>query len=246
VGYALVAFTLIWLGRRPWLAATASGLALILGSLLGAGRIVAGDHFLSDVIWSGAIVYAVALGLYYFVLRIPQREAARALEPAEPSARLRYPGLALAGYSVLGAAILAAVLLATPVNQNETKRIRVGEVPAVPRTLRLIADDADVTLFPLTGDELVAAEVRLRARGFGLPGSRVELAREPGEGVVEYRVRHEGIFTERDTRILIGLVQDVWERVEVRTGKGDILVAPGPDLAPVLDLATADGQVLRP
>ena len=246
VGYALVAFTLIWLRRRPWLAAASLGVALVVGGLLGAGRIVAGDHFLSDVIWSAVMVYAVALGLYYFVLRIPQREDAWALDaPANP-APPRYPRLVLAGYLLLGGGMLVAVLLATPVSQTEVEKIRPGEWSPPPRILRLTADAADVTVHRIADDGAATAEVRLLARGFGLPGSRVERSRETSDAVLDYRVRHDGVFTEKDTRVLVGVVPGAWDRVEVRTGKGDIRVEPGPELAGVLDLETAAGQVVRP
>lgn len=246
VGFALVVFTLVWLRRRPWLAAASLGVALVVGGLLGAGRIVAGDHFLSDVIWSGVMVYAVALGLYYFVLRIPQREDARAHESPAPPMLSRYPRLALAGYLVIGGGMLAAVLMATPVSQTEVEKIRPAEWSPPPRVLRLTADAADVMVHRIAGDGTATAEVRLRARGFGLPTSRVERSREIADGVVDYRIRHDGIFTERDTRVLVGVVPGAWERVEVRTGKGDIQVEAGPDLAGVLDLETAAGQVVRP
>ncbi len=246
VGYALVVFTLIWLRKRPWLAAASLAVALVVGSLLGAGRIVAGDHFLSDVIWSGVIVYAVALGLYYFVLRIPQREDAWALEAPTQPAPPRYPRLALAGYLLLGGGMLAAVLLATPVSQTEFEKIRPVEWSPTPRIVRLTADAADVVVHRIADAGAVTAEVRLRVRGFGLPGSRVERSRETSEGVLDYRVRHEGVFTEKDTQILIGVVPGFWERLKVRTGKGDIQVEAGPDMAGALDLETADGQVLRP
>jgi hypothetical protein len=98
----------------------------------------------------------------------------------------------------------------------------------------------------ISGDGAVTAQVRLRVRGFGFPGSRVERSREVARGVVDYRIGHEGVFTEKDTRVLLGVVPGAWERVEVRTGKGDIRVEAGPDLAPVLDLETADGRVSRP
>jgi len=64
--------------------------------------------------------------------------------------------------------------------------------------------------------------------------------------VLDYRFRHDGVFTEKDTRVLVGVVPGAWERVEVRTGKGDIQVEAGPELAGVLDLETAAGQVVRP
>jgi membrane-associated PAP2 superfamily phosphatase len=245
VGYALVVFVLIWLRRRPWLAAAALVVALTVGSLLGVGRILAGDHFLSDVIWSGVVVYAVALGLYYFVLRIPQREDVQPNAPIKGSDPLRYPRLAMAGYLLLGAGMLAAVLLATPVNQNEIEKIRPDDSSS-PRVLRLTADVANVVLHRIASDGVVTGEVRLRARGFGFPGSRVGRSRETAEGVLDYRIRHDGLFTERDTLVVVGVVPGAWERLEVRTGKGDIQVQAGLEPGQVLDLDTADGQVVRP
>ena len=82
VGFMLGVFFLIWHRRRPWLAWTALAGAIGFGLLLGVGRMAAGDHFLSDVIWSAVFVYGVALLLYYGVLRIPQKEAAIGTGPA--------------------------------------------------------------------------------------------------------------------------------------------------------------------
>ncbi len=246
VGFALIAFSLIWLRRRPWLAAVAMGVALALGGLLGAGRIVAGDHFLSDVIWSAVIVYGVALGLYYFVLRIPQREDARASGPAGEFAPPRHPSLVLVGYGLLGVVILAVALLVNPVSQDAILKLRPGLSPSVPRVLRLSADAAAVTLYSIPSEEDLAGQVRLRVRGFGLPTSRVEVSSETDGGVVEYRLRHVGVFTEKGVHVVIGIVPGAWERVEVRVESGDIQAQWMTDPKTVLDLVTGDGQVSRP
>jgi len=246
VGFALIAFSLIWLRRRPWLAAVAMGVALALGGLLGAGRIVAGDHFLSDVIWSAVIVYGVALGLYYFVLRIPQREDARASGPAGEFAPPRHPSLVLVGYALLGVVILAVALLVNPVSQDAILKLRPGLSPSVPRVLRLSADAAAVTLYSIPSEEDLAGQVRLRVRGFGLPTSRVEVSSETDGGVVEYRLRHVGVFTEKGVHVVIGIVPGAWERVEVRVDSGDIQAQWMTDPKTVLDLVTGDGQVSRP
>lgn len=246
VGFALIAFSLIWLRRRPRLAAVAMGVALALGGLLGAGRIVAGDHFLSDVIWSAVIVYGVALGLYYFVLRIPQREDARASGPAGAFAPPRHPSLVLVGYALLGVVILAVALMVNPVSQDAILKLRPGLSPSVPRVLRLSADAAAVTLYSIPSEEDLAGQVRLRVRGFGLPTSRVEVSSETDGGVVEYRLRHVGVFTEKGVHVVIGIVPGAWERVEVRVESGDIQAQWMTDPKTVLDLVTGDGQVSRP
>ncbi|KPK38341.1 MAG: hypothetical protein AMJ69_08705 [Gammaproteobacteria bacterium SG8_47] len=74
VGFVFAAFWFIWRRRRlPW-ALAALGFALTYGGLLGTARMVAGGHFLSDVLWSAYLTFLTSLLLYYFVLRIPQRE----------------------------------------------------------------------------------------------------------------------------------------------------------------------------
>jgi lipid A 4'-phosphatase len=246
VGFALVAFVLIWLRRRPRLAAAALGATLAVGGLLGAGRIVAGDHFLSDVIWSGVMVYAVALGLYYFVMRIPQREDALALESPAATELVRHPRLALAAYVILGAGMLTAVLLATPLNQNEVEKFRPGDAASPPRVLTVTVDDAEVILHPMVGADGVTAELRLRGRGFGLPGGRLEQTRQVNGEALEYRIWHRGIFTERDAQVLVGVVPGAWDRIVVRAERGDIQAMHAALLAPILDLETASGAVVRP
>jgi len=246
VGFALVAFVLIWLRRRPRLAAAALVATLAAGGMLGLGRMVAGDHFLSDVIWSAVMVYAVALALYYFVLRIPQREDALAEAPPAGAAPPRHPRLGLAAYATLGIVMLVAVLLATPLNQNEVTRFRPPDPLSPPRVLQVTVDDAEVVLHPMVAEGGVTAEVRLRGRGFGLPGGRLEQVREVRGETLSYRIWHRGTFTERDAQVLVGLVPGVWDRVEVRVQRGDIQAMHAALLAPVLDLETANGEVVRP
>lgn len=75
--FALVAFAFLAVRRRR--AAVAA--ALMAGSLVGFGRIVQGGHFLSDVIFSGVFVVAIAWLLYTRVLRLD-----RARGDPEPAA----------------------------------------------------------------------------------------------------------------------------------------------------------------
>jgi lipid A 4'-phosphatase len=61
--YALIALALLVKRRQNF----ALILAIIIGSLVGFGRIVQGGHYLSDVFVSFVIVYLTAKILYYFV-----------------------------------------------------------------------------------------------------------------------------------------------------------------------------------
>ncbi len=66
----------IWRDRRPRAARLALAAALVAGIVLGIGRMAAGAHFLSDVIWSALVVFGVSHIVYYYVLRIPDRHQA--------------------------------------------------------------------------------------------------------------------------------------------------------------------------
>jgi membrane-associated PAP2 superfamily phosphatase len=242
VGYMLGVFFLIWRRRRPWLSWAALVGSLVLGTLLGVGRMASGDHFLSDVIWSGVMAYGVALVLYFGVLRIPRRESAGQAQPHEMSAPIRHPRFAAAGYGALGLVMLFGVLFATPVSDNSREVVSRGEFQPDPRVLCIEADDLDLILYRLEGPDL--GLLRLKARGFGFPGASVDRDLESRDGTLTYRVAHKGIFAERDTKLIVGLAPGQWGRVETRIETGDILVHPLGSAAPELDLVSADGAVV--
>ncbi len=242
VGYMLGVFFLIWRRRRPWLAWAALVGALALGTLLGLGRMAAGDHFLSDVIWSGIIAYGVALTLYVGVLRIPQRESARAARPPAPPVPPRQSRLVILGYGVLALVMLSGVLLATPVSDTARELVRRGEFQPDPRVLRIEADHVNLILYRTEGPDL--GLIRLRARGFGLPMAQVDQDLEARDGVLTLRLAHRGVFTARDTQLVVGVAASQWERIEARVGVGDILVHPMGPSVPELDLESASGSVV--
>ncbi len=63
-------FALYFLARhrrnRAW-AWIALAFALLWGAFIGAGRVVQGGHFASDVLWSGGLVFLTAAALYYLL-----------------------------------------------------------------------------------------------------------------------------------------------------------------------------------
>lgn len=241
VGFSLGVFYLIWRRRRPRLAWAALLGSLALGTLLGIGRMAAGDHFLSDVIWSWVIAYGVALALYYGLFRVPEREAQAPARIPRPTAPTRRHLLAVSGYGLLALVLITGVLLATPVDEGAREIIQGGEFQPEPRVLRIEADHLDLVLHPSSGPEL--GQIRLQARGFGLPNARVAQELIVRDGIATYRIAHQGLFTERDTRLMVGLAPGHWERIQVRVGSGDIRVQ---DLGPAdvgLELLSETGAV---
>ncbi len=73
VAFDYLVFWFICRRKRRWAVPALLG-GLTLGGVMSFARLAAGAHFLSDVIWSAGLTYLVSLILYYFILRIPQRE----------------------------------------------------------------------------------------------------------------------------------------------------------------------------
>lgn len=243
VGFMLAVFFIIWRRRRPILAWTALAGSILFGALLGIGRMAAGDHFLSDVIWSGIIVYAIAWALYYFVLRIPRRERLAAARPPAHLPDLRHPRLTAALYGGVAALLVTVVLFATPLKNVQTFWVRPGDHDPAPRVLRIVADEAQVILF-WPGGSHRTAQIRLEARGFGLPWSRVEQQLTHDPTTLTYGVSHRGIFTEKDTKVVVGIVADEWDRVEVEISAGDIQIHPSQAPMPEVEARTGDGDLI--
>lgn len=69
-GFAMVSAAAFG-GIHPILGLIALIGGVVFGVLLGIARIVQGGHFLTDVIWSGVLVLALAAGLRCLVFRVP-------------------------------------------------------------------------------------------------------------------------------------------------------------------------------
>jgi lipid A 4'-phosphatase len=253
VGYLYAVGWWLWRRRRPRWAAGSLAAGTVLGTLLGIGRMAAGGHFLSDVVWSGLIALGVAHILYYYGLRIPAREEMRAsLYPRiEQSPRLRAAVTAAA--ILLGAGIILGGALATPHHEDLTARVLTTDFPAAPEAFEVIVDTLDVEVRLVAGppSEIVLTGT---VHAFGLPTSRIRASwefREEPVPTLRYRVARKGWFTDVDGVARFRLPFQDLRRITVRAGRGDIRVedATGGQAAgrlPALDLFTADGRVRKP
>ncbi|RMR32552.1 PAP2 super protein [Pseudomonas syringae pv. coriandricola] len=71
-GFILFALFFMLRDRRPRLAKLGLALALGLGSIFSAGRMLQGAHFFSHNIWTAVFCWLICLGVYYFVLYRPE------------------------------------------------------------------------------------------------------------------------------------------------------------------------------
>jgi hypothetical protein len=232
-----MAFWLIWRRERPWLARTFLVLGLGLGLLMGVGRMVAGGHFLSDVLWSGFMMFLVAWVLYHPVLRLPERE--RQIAEAGEVGRLD-----LKQKLALGAASLAVVigaLLAKPMNLTQDE-LPDSESLGRAREIRILADEAAVQVDVRPSDTPLM--VRVEVRSFGLPWNEVSRAWhfDPSGPFLDYRLHHRGIYTERMSRLTVSVDPAVAPRLRIRLDRGDVVIHGTPE---PLGISTGAGEVTR-
>jgi lipid A 4'-phosphatase len=253
VGYLYAAGWWTWRRRHPVRATASLAAGITLGSLLGFGRMAAGGHFLSDVIWSGLIALGVAHVLYYHALRIPAREDSHEILYPQIERNPRVKAVAIAAAILLGAGIVGGGILASPHHKDLTARIRLANYPAAPEIIEIQADILDVELL-FADKPPQEIECTGYIRGFGLPTSKIHTAWEYQERpvpVLRYLVSRTGWFTDIDGIVRIRLSRQSVRKIIVRLSRGDITVIDetggraAPGSLPLLELHTADGRVVQ-
>ena len=240
----------IW-RRRPVRAVASLAAGLLTGGVLGIGRMAAGAHFLSDVLWSALLAAGVSHVLWFHVLR-PSGEATPD-DAARAAGRSRSAGAATAA-AVLGAAGVLAALFAAPHGRTLDTAISFSSLPRPPRVLRVEARKATVEI-TLVDEPATELTIRGELHGFGLPFGRLdthaEMSPEPVP-TLEYRIEQRGLFTDLDAFASLRVPATGLERVIVRLGTGDVRVTDATRAGVVesgalrLDLSTGDGRVLTP
>lgn len=237
--------------RRPRQAAASLVAGLFLGTLLGLGRMAAGGHFLSDVIWSGLIAFGVAHGLYFHGLRIPEHEAAgqpvRLADERGPGRRALAIGLAC----LLGACVIGGGILASPHFKDLNGHRSLDECSPPPVTLELILDRVDLEL-RLVDQAGRAIDSSGWIHGFGLPTNAIEVTWSCPPGSVpslHFRLSEHGWFTDIDGMLRLEVPLHAFRRILVRVDAGDIRILRGPGLGgalPELDIQSRHGRVELP
>ncbi len=250
VGFATCALYFLLRRRRPRLAWAALGSSVSLGLLMGVGRMAAGGHFLSDVLWAGMVVFATALVLYYFVLRVPlwedlpPRQAAAAMRP-------RRPVLTAVCIGMVVSVLCAAALLATPANREVNWQYQPEGEAIDGREVRLHLDRADLTLV-LTdaGNPVPVLSLTGRIRGFGPPTSRLRehrlIEQRDGRPLVAYELRRRGWFTELNGEVQAQVNIEGLSRLQVRVDEGDIRIIDRTDGTrdfPEFDIRSRHGRI---
>ncbi|MFZ3322487.1 MAG: phosphatase PAP2 family protein [Usitatibacter sp.] len=252
VGFLYALGWWIWRHTHPkWAVGSLAG-GLFVGAALGLGRMAAGAHFLSDVIWSALLAFGVAHALYHHVLGIPAHERGLAGPAAEPAPESRIFH-ALSGLAALGGVAVLLALFATPHGSDLQLEIQLASLPRTPEIFEVDARTANVEIVVID-TPAAAVSIAGELHGFGLPTSRLfaraEFAGAP-QPKLRYRVVQQGWFTDLDAKLSIQLPAAGFERIAVSLEHGDISVTDATQSHVIdrgklrLDLRTADGSVRR-
>lgn len=243
-GHCSVGFSyglLWWILRRkkPVLAAVALGSSLGLGTLMGIGRIAAGGHFFSDVVWAGLIVYWVCFWVYHVVLKIPLREQGQLR--GDRFSRFgsyfeRHKSANTALYSGLAFFTVLILLVASPFHREFSL-----EAPSFDASktiaLQLRVDHARVDL---ELDEKLASAFVISgfAKGFGFPGNKVISTCDSGSAStsdlqpVACRIHRKGFFSDYESIVQLKINPRLVRQFRLQLIKGEVFRNEGVALPP--------------
>jgi membrane-associated PAP2 superfamily phosphatase len=254
VGYLYAVGWWIWRRSRPRWAAASLGTGLVLGTLLGVGRMAAGGHFLSDAVWAGLISFSAAHVFYYYGLRVPAREDCYSLAHVPVKRRPHLSAVAIAAAIVLVAAVIGGGVLASWRYADLTARVPLRSLPKAPEIVEVVADTLDVEIH-LIREPATEIECAGDVHGFGLPTGDIRAGWTFEDRPIPtlcYRVAEKGWYLYIDAVARIRLPWRTLRMVSVRTQHGNISVidetggafAEGPH--PTFDLHSADGRANGP
>lgn len=229
-------FFLLRRSLRPW-AEAMFYFSLAFGGLIGAARMVQGGHFASDVVWSCAICWFTALGLFY-ALRLDRGLVALPREVKRMS-----PWLRIAIF-LTGGAVIAGIILGTP--YREVRNYFPIQEFSKNKPLQLVLQfkAGEITLKP--GEEF---RVTGEAYGHGKPTSKLGVSfAEYDQGThakVVYAERIGGWFSEISQQLEVSVPWKLAEGVVIGTGKAEIWISPDrSSVGKVVQLADGEGKVL--
>jgi hypothetical protein len=248
-GYYFFVFYFILRRKKRALAFLSLSLTFLYGTLLGVARMSMGGHFLSDVMWSAFIVFLTPWALYYFILRIPEREDSAHAGQGAPLA-LRKKVFAVLAYSVVAAGIIFGILLTTPVYKEIDHRADAAYVLPYNVSIRCSQCSVDISL--ANNGVLGVSGV---VQGAGLPNNYIEERLTVGQRFLlpefKYEFKPHGIYSELTATIhvIVGSGARSVFALSVDVEDGDITIRdPEPDanIPENIFIRLKDGELVLP
>ncbi len=225
VGYLVCVFYFLTRRKKPLLAGGLLVFAIVLGVLVGVGRMAAGGHFLSDVFWSGIFTYAVCAVIYQpLVGRWEEKPDTEVTEfflldywhnLSKPVRSWLFVGLAVV--------LSLAASLATP---HKTERVLQVPLPGQQSGTALIiqADVGDVVI-KRSAQVGGSAHIRLKFKGFGFPTSTVAGVYQPENQI--FTLATTGLFTDIEGQLELTVPVDFQGLLHITAAKGAIVLPSG-------------------
>ncbi len=243
-GFTFMGFFFILRRRHKALARAALALGILFGLLMGTGRIVAGGHFVSDVLWAGYLTFFSASLLYHFILRFPQRE-----QRIEQAGDIPIPRLGIyrtTGYIGLVLLMIFATLLASPFDTTVDQHVSLTSRTTMSSMIYKI-DRGDVTI-QLSADPNMLMSLQGTANGFGLPTNELVSVLDDKNQRILGSLTHTGIYTELITHYKFKVNLNRLQDVEFQVQDGTIRIAD--KLTPIqkskLKLRVKTGKIIWP
>lgn len=221
--------------RRLALAFLVAGIAW--GLALGVARMMAGGHFLSDVVWAWGMVWLTALALHHLLQLDREPAAPRPEELVRQRGKVRLVTVLGGGALAL---LTAAALVATPYMSEKSWRRSAEQVARSPAPAFAVAlDDATVSLE--AGADFEAA---YSVQAFGFPTSRLNFAFAEGAEAAVLSIDRHGFFTERRTAVRLRWPAGGGRPFRLELGRGKVALdlrgfSPGARL----EISVGEGQV---
>lgn len=237
MGFYFLALYFLVRGRRPDLAQGILFGSLAIGGLMGIARMTQGAHFFSDVVWAAAVCWYTPLVLAK-AFRLDRSLVSRTDAVARPM-----PTALKAVFSIVGAGLLAAVLLATPYQERRTYEVMNDFARSGSLTLRLELEVGEVEIVPGETFRILA-----KAQGHGIPTSKIgrnylETAMKEG-AAIDYTERISGWLNEVNASLRVEVPWARMRRLKLDTGDALVSILAGPtEERPIIELVGGSGPV---
>ncbi|MCB5235101.1 MAG: phosphatase PAP2 family protein [Candidatus Cloacimonetes bacterium] len=182
-------------------------ISMLFGSTIGWVRIVQGGHFLSDVIFSGALVFLVA----HIIWHLMKLDRNPFCIPKESDKQLSVKHLVIIGS--VAVLFLAGLGVATPYQKEQDIKFKTD-----------IYDNLKINLIntSLTISLSDSIHVSGTNRGFGFPGSKSKLKYKEIDGVHHIEQEMKGFFSELQSNTIITIDSLRVKNFHLSIDKGEI------------------------
>jgi len=204
VGFCYGALYFVLRKKRPKAAAGVLLGGIVLGGAMGVGRMAAGAHFFSDVLWSAYLPLGVAF-LLRPILASKQRQESTGSLSIPPVWRRYEPAL----WSFLILMFVCGSLLAFPFKKSFQLELSPDDLATKFNSVEIVARNASIDVD--VSDSLdLELSLSGKSRGFGSPFNSIATSyRRTKAGTLSILLDYKGIFTDVESTIRLKISREL-------------------------------------